>query len=40
MDNFNKALNGQPVYPIEINFYEDKDWSDLVKLHSDFGVSR
>jgi hypothetical protein len=40
MVNFNKALNGYPVYPIEINFYEDKEWSDLVKLQSDFDVTR
>ena len=38
--NFNKALNGHPVYPVEINFYEDKEWSDLVKLQNDFGASR
>jgi len=37
MSNFNKALNGHPAYPIEINFYEDKEWSDLAKLQSDFG---
>jgi hypothetical protein len=38
MNNFNKALNGHSAYPIEINFYEDKEWSDLIKLHADFGV--
>lgn len=39
MNNFNEALNGHPAYPIEVNFYEDKDWSDLVKLQNDFGVT-
>ena len=38
MSNFNKALSDQPAYPIEVNFYEDKDWSELTKLQSDFGV--
>jgi hypothetical protein len=38
MANFNQALNGHPVYPIEINFYEDKAWSELEKLQSDFGI--
>ncbi|QLF93448.1 DUF695 domain-containing protein [Pseudomonas sp. ABC1] len=33
MENFNQALQGQPVYPIGINFYEDKEWSELAKLH-------
>jgi len=37
--NFNKALNGHKAYPLKINFYEDKDWSDLVKLHTDFGIA-
>lgn len=40
MANFNNALNGHPVYPIEIKFYEDRAWGDLVKLQSDFGISR
>ena len=39
MANFNQALNGHPVYPIEINFYEDKEWSELEKLQSDFGIT-
>ena len=39
MSNFNKALNNHPAYPIEVNFYEDKDWSDLVKLQNDFGAT-
>ncbi|SDP91427.1 hypothetical protein [Ectopseudomonas guguanensis] len=33
MANVNEALIDHPVYPIEINFYEDRDWSDLAKLH-------
>lgn len=40
MVNFNRALCYRPLYPIEINFYEDKEWSELAKLHQDFGVSR
>lgn len=39
MGNFNKALSGHPVYSIDINFYEDKEWSDLVKLQTDFRVT-
>ena len=39
MGHFTKALSGHPVYPIEINFYKDKEWSDLEKLQSDFGVT-
>jgi len=39
MDSFNEALSSHEAYPLEINFYEDKEWSDLVKLHSDFGVA-
>jgi len=37
MSNFNKALTGHSVYPIEVNFYEDKEWADLAKLQLDFG---
>lgn len=40
MAKFNHALSDQPAYPIEINFYEDIEWSDLAKLHQDFGVNR
>ena len=40
MANFNKALKGQPTYPIEINFYEDKEWSELAKLQHDFKTNR
>ncbi|MDO8652995.1 MAG: DUF695 domain-containing protein [Undibacterium sp.] len=39
MSNFNKALKGHPAYPIEVNFYEDKEWSELNKLPNDFGVT-
>jgi len=35
MENFNDAMSGKPRYPIEINFYEDKEWSDLANLQSD-----
>ncbi|MCV6623237.1 MAG: DUF695 domain-containing protein [Cellvibrionaceae bacterium] len=38
MSNLNQALRQHEVYPLEINFYEDKGWSDLVKLHTYFGV--
>lgn len=40
MANFNRALSGHPVYPIEINFYEDREWTDLAKLQSDFAAGR
>lgn len=36
MSNFNNALKGHPAYPLEINFYEDKEWSDLSRLNSNF----
>ncbi len=35
MENFNDAMSEKPRYPIEINFYEDKEWSDLANLQSD-----
>lgn len=38
MSNFNEALKEHPKYPLEINFYEDAEWSDLKKLHKDFGI--
>jgi hypothetical protein len=40
MVNFNHVFHDHPAYPIEINFYEDSEWSDLAKLHQDFGVNR
>lgn len=39
MHNFNNALKGHSVYPIEVNFYEDAEWSDLQKLQADFGIT-
>ncbi len=36
MEKFNKALSGHPRYPLEINFYEDSEWSDLAKLLDGF----
>ncbi|EOD78866.1 hypothetical protein D515_02373 [Grimontia indica] len=38
MKQFNEALSGHEVYPIEVNFYQDKEWSDLKKLQADFGI--
>lgn len=32
MEEFDKALRDQPVYPIEINFYEDRGWKDLQQI--------
>lgn len=40
MVSFNKALRGHPAYPIEVNFYEDKEWSELIKIQQDFGANR
>ena len=36
MSNFNEALDGHPQYPLEINFYEDKEWADLSQLQGRF----
>ena len=36
MAKFNEALSGLPRYPLEVNFYEDPEWSDLSKLLEDF----
>lgn len=36
MELLNKALEKHENYPIEITFYEDKDWSDLKNLISKF----
>ena len=36
MKHFNEALTGHDVYPIEVNFYQDKEWSDLKKLQTAF----
>ncbi len=40
MANFNAALKGHSAYPVEITFYEDKEWSELKRLQKDFGVNR
>lgn len=39
MTNLNESLSSYPVYPIEIDFYEDKEWSDLVRLQNDFRIT-
>ena len=38
MERFNEALSGHDVYPIDVNFYQDKEWSDLKKLQTGFGI--
>jgi len=40
MANLNEVLRNRPSYPIDITFYEDGDWSDLAKLHHNFGLAR
>ncbi|WP_083816269.1 DUF695 domain-containing protein [Flagellimonas ruestringensis] len=39
-DEFMKILNGalekHDVFPIEINFYEDREWTDFKKVLKDF----
>lgn len=32
LEMFNKALAHHPRYPIEINFYEDRNWEDFKKI--------
>jgi hypothetical protein len=32
MKEFNEALKDRPVYPIEINFYEDREWKDFQQI--------
>ena len=34
--SFNDALSEHPRYPIEIDFYEDRDWSDFQSIRSMF----
>lgn len=34
--SLNDALADQPRFPMEITFYEDKDWSELKQLIDDF----
>jgi hypothetical protein len=36
LEAFNKALSGQPRYPIAINFYQDVGWEDFKRLLNDF----
>ena len=36
MNAFNNALSEHPRYPIEINFYEDREWEDFEKLRELF----
>jgi hypothetical protein len=36
LTSLNKTLADHPRFPIEIKFYEDKDWSDFQKLIDDF----
>ena len=39
MKHFNEALSSHAVYPIEVNFYQDKEWSDLKRLQADLLTS-
>lgn len=39
MDHFNTALEGHSAYPIEVNFYQDEHWSDLLELQQVFAAS-
>jgi hypothetical protein len=36
LEAFNQALNNHPRYPIEIKFYQDKEWGDFQGLLNDF----
>jgi hypothetical protein len=36
MSSLNASLASHSRYPIEIKFYEDKDWSDFRRLLADF----
>ncbi|WP_422081408.1 DUF695 domain-containing protein [Ulvibacterium sp.] len=36
MAMLNRALKKHDIYPIEINFYEDKEWTDFKKVLNDF----
>ena len=33
----NRALSGKPRLPIQISFYEDPSWEELVNVHKSFG---
>lgn len=39
MERFNDALANQPRFPIEITFYEDKEWEDFQKILERFKQS-
>ncbi|MDF1781819.1 MAG: DUF695 domain-containing protein [Alcanivoracaceae bacterium] len=34
----NEVLADSPIYPLEINFFEDADWNGLVHIQHEFGV--
>ena len=34
---FNRALSGKPRLPIQIDFYEDPNWEELVNVHKSVG---
>jgi hypothetical protein len=36
LEKFNKAMTGQPRYPIEITFYKDDKWEEFQNLLNDF----
>ena len=36
IEKLNAALDGQPVYPIEITFYHDPEWKDFEMIRSLF----
>lgn len=36
MRTLNRILEDHDVYPIQINFYEDKEWTDFKKVLNDF----
>ena len=39
MQNLNKVLSKHERYPIDIEFYEDKEWSEFKKLLNDFNIN-
>ena len=36
MEILNRTLEKHDAYPIEINFYEDKEWTDFKTVIKDF----
>lgn len=40
MEQFNDALAGHEVYPIDISFYEDPEWTEWNKLLENFKLKR